>query len=88
MRELIALLIIVALIVEFIWWILGAAALAAVFVVVRSAIRADRAQRAAIAQLDAEIAARAERQHRWVLDGDDRGVYGDYPIADIVGERE
>jgi hypothetical protein len=30
------------------------------------------------------IAARADEQHAWVLAGDDRGVYGNYPPA--VGE--
>lgn len=28
---------------------------------------------------DAELCARADRQHAQVLVGDDRGVYGDYP---------
>jgi hypothetical protein len=37
-----------------------------------------RSQAAALtrAQGDAAIAARADQQHSWVLDGDDRGVYG------------
>lgn len=25
------------------------------------------------------LVARADQQHAWVLSGDDRGVYGDYP---------
>lgn len=25
------------------------------------------------------LVARAEQQHAWVLSGDDRGIYGDYP---------
>ena len=29
----------------------------------------------------AALAARADQQHAWVLAGDDRGVYGDYPPA-------
>jgi hypothetical protein len=35
--------------------------------------RRHRAQRA--------LAARADQQHAWVLDGDDRGLYGRYPPA-------
>jgi hypothetical protein len=27
----------------------------------------------------AALIARADRQHAWVLAGDDRGIYGDYP---------
>lgn len=29
------------------------------------------------------IAARADQQHAWVLDGDDRGTYGDHPPQQI-----
>jgi hypothetical protein len=29
----------------------------------------------------AEIVARADRQHNWVLQGDERGVYGEYPTV-------
>ena len=39
-------------------------------------MRANRAARAAYDAHCAQIAARAEQQHNWVLQGDDRGIYG------------
>jgi hypothetical protein len=36
-------------------------------------------------QRDAELCARADRQHALVLAGDDRGVYGDYPPSARLG---
>jgi hypothetical protein len=30
-----------------------------------------------------ELAARADQQHDWVMEGDERGVYGEYPFAPI-----
>ena len=37
----------------------------------------EQAERSRIA----ELTARAEQQRTWVLEGDDRGVYGEYPTA-------
>ena len=31
----------------------------------------------------AALAAGADQQHAWVLAGDDRGIYGDYPVKQI-----
>jgi hypothetical protein len=31
----------------------------------------------------AELCARANEQHRWVMQGDDWGVFGDYPAASL-----
>jgi hypothetical protein len=76
----------IALIIRLIWWILGAVALVALFYVVRGQLRAARARADADARRAAEIAARAEQQHRWVLRGDERGIYGDYPVADLFRE--
>lgn len=55
--------------------------------VVRAQLRAARAQRDADARRVAELAARAEQQHRWVLRGDERGIYGEYPLASLFRER-
>ena len=33
----------------------------------------------AVTRRNAAIAARADQQHQWVMEGDERGVYGDYP---------
>ena len=63
-------------VVKFIWWIVAGLALVAGFYVVRAILRAERARRAAFGAYCAEIAARADQQHQWVLSGDDRGVYG------------
>ena len=84
LAELIGIFVIIAIIVRFFWWILGALVVTGLFFLVRTLVREDRARRAAVARRHAEIAARAETQHRWVLQGDDRGVYGDYPIPLIV----
>jgi beta-lactamase regulating signal transducer with metallopeptidase domain len=80
-------LILVALIIRLIWWILGAVALVVLFHIVRDQLRAARARAEADARRAAQIAARAEQQHRWVLRGDERGVYGEYPVADLFRER-
>lgn len=71
-----ALLVIIALIIKFFWWIVGALALVALFYIVRAIVREDRKRKAAHARYRAQLAARAEQQHNWVLQGDDRGVYG------------
>jgi ABC-type transport system involved in cytochrome bd biosynthesis fused ATPase/permease subunit len=66
----------VVVLAHFIWWIAAAVALitlAALLLVVwfHSAHRVDvRARRRA------ELAAHAGQQHQWVLQGDERGVYG------------
>lgn len=73
---LIGLLIIVWLIIKLIWWILGAALLFALFYLARVLMRENRKRRNAIAQYRAAIAALADQQHQWVMQGDDRGIYG------------
>jgi hypothetical protein len=72
----IGVLFIVGLIIKFIWWIIGAAALVGLFYLVRAMVRADARRRAAIAQQRNELATRADLQHNWVMQGDDRGIYG------------
>ena len=71
-----ALLVIIALIIKLFWWIVGALALVVLFFVVRAIVRESRNRRAAHVRYCAKLAARAEQQHNWVLQGDDRGVYG------------
>ncbi|HEY2447383.1 MAG TPA: hypothetical protein VGI49_00955 [Mycobacterium sp.] len=78
-------LILIALIVRLIWWILGVTALVVLFYVVRGQMSAALARAEADARRAAQIAARAEQQHRWVLQGDERGVYGEYPVARGIG---
>jgi hypothetical protein len=90
MRTLVSLfgvLMLVALIIKIIWWILGAIVLYVLFWVGRSQLRLARTRREAEARRAAQVAARAEQQHRWVLRGDDRGIYGEYPVADLFSKR-
>lgn len=70
------LVVVVWLIIKLIWWILGAAALLALFYLARVLMRENRKRRNAIAQYRAAIAAQADQQHQWVMQGDDRGIYG------------
>jgi hypothetical protein len=69
-------LLIVAFVLHFIWWIVGAG------VVIAAAWFAVRMRRDWLAAEDAErrrraeIAARADQQLRWMLAGDERGIYG------------
>jgi uncharacterized membrane protein YphA (DoxX/SURF4 family) len=80
-------LLLIGLIVKLIVWILGAIVLYVLFHVARSQLRAAGARTEADARRAAEVAARAEQQHRWVLRGDDRGIYGEYPVADLFSKR-
>jgi hypothetical protein len=72
----IGVLFIVGLIIKFIWWIIGAAVLVGLFYLIRAILRADARQRAVLVQRMNEVAARADQQHNWVMQGDDRGTYG------------
>jgi hypothetical protein len=87
LASLFGILMLIALIIKLIWWILGAIALVGLFCVVRAQLRAARALREADARRFAQLAARAEQQHRWVLRGDERGIYGEYPVADVFRQR-
>ena len=69
-------LFIIAIIIKFIWWILGVVAIVGLFFVVRALVRANRRSADAHARYCAAVAARADQQHNWVLQGDDRGIYG------------
>ena len=73
---LLGVLLIVGLIIKFIWWIIGAAALVGAIYVIRAVVGEKRRQEAVAAQHRAEVAARADQQHSWVMQGDDRGIYG------------
>jgi len=64
------------------WWVLVALAGALVLGRVIGGWLARRDDRAAARRRrDAELCARADRQHAQVLAGDERGVYGGYPAA-------
>ncbi len=71
-----AILVVIALIIKFFWWIVAAAAVVGAFYLGRAILRASDVRRAARDAYCARVAARADQQHSWVLQGDDRGVYG------------
>lgn len=73
---LVLLLLVIGFIIKFFWWILGTAVLAGLFVVGRAIARSYAQQAAQLARHNQAIAARADQQHSWVLQGDDRGIYG------------
>jgi hypothetical protein len=77
----VVLLLVVGFIIKYIWWIVGAAAVAGVayggWVVVRKA-EERRALEAELAEeREFELQRRAERQRRWMLTGDSRAIYGE-----------
>lgn len=69
-------LLIIGIIIKFIWWILGAAALVGLFFLARAIARWYAKRSAEYARYRDALAARADEQHNWVLQGDDRGIYG------------
>lgn len=71
-----AVLVLIYLVIKFIWWIVAAAGVVATFFVVRAIVRETRRRREVQAALRAEISARADQQHNWVMQGDDRGIFG------------
>ena len=94
---LLGVLLLIAVIVKFIWWILGAAALVGLFFLARAVVRSYDKHSAEYARYREAIAARADQQHDWVLRGDDRGVYGPegaalmhylYPARDQVQRQQ
>lgn len=73
---LLGLALIIWVIIKLIWLIAGAAALVGLFFLVRAIMR-DGRRRAELRAADrAAVRFRADQQHRWVLRGDDRGIYG------------
>jgi len=72
---LLGLMLIIWVIVKLIWWIL-AAILVGLYFVVRAIVRESRKRADLKAAHRDALAARADQQHNWVLQGDDRGIYG------------
>ncbi len=77
--QFLATLVIVALFLRFFWYLAAAIGLAVVIWWCARAWRRYQARIQLARQRDAEIAARADRQNLWVEQGDERGVYGQYP---------
>src|SRR4051812_16797224 len=68
--------LVIGVIIKYFWWIAGAAALVGAFFAGRAILRRVEQRRLEAAERDAELARRAEQQHRWTLRGDSRGIYG------------
>lgn len=68
------LLFVLGLIVKFFWWIVAVLAIVAAAYLIRAVLRSNEVAALARRQADAAIVARADQQHSWVLDGDDRRV--------------
>jgi membrane protein implicated in regulation of membrane protease activity len=81
----VALLFAVALAVKLFWYIVGVAA--AIVVVVKAVKWRRRAADERAQRVEAErrrlagLRGRADAQHNWTLQGDERGLYGEYPPA-------
>jgi hypothetical protein len=73
---LLGVLVLIAIVIKFIWWILGAVVLIALFFLGRAIARWYSKRSAEYASYCYELAVRADEQHSWVLRGDDRGIYG------------
>ena len=76
----VGLLFLIGLIVKYIWWIVGAAAVIGVGVGIyyasRAAIRRAEEQQRLAERREEDLRIRADRQRRWTLLGDSRAVYG------------
>jgi hypothetical protein len=74
--QLVGTLLLVGIVLHFIWWIVGAAAIVWAIWYGVKVYRASVAAATAERRRQAEICARADQQHQWVMHGDERGVYG------------
>ena len=63
-------------IIEFFWWFVGAAALVGLFFAGRALLREVARRRELADEREAALRRRADRQHRWLLTNDSRGLYG------------
>lgn len=88
--QLVGTLLLVGLVGAYFWWIAGIVLAVVVWRLAPRGLAAwrrwqstHRAAAAAEADRQAAIVARADEQHNWVMQGDERGMYGRYPPAAI-----
>jgi hypothetical protein len=74
--QFIGVLLLVGFVGAYFWWIAAIAAVVAFAWMAQRAFREIETAEAAAARRRAAMAARADQQHAWVLQGDERGVYG------------
>lgn len=79
MWRVIGILFVVAIIVKY-WWVIALAGVGVIAyrAISREAIREAARSKAEIARI-AAITARADQEHNWIMQGDERGFYGQYP---------
>jgi type II secretory pathway pseudopilin PulG len=83
LAQLFGVLLVVGFVLHYIWWIVAALAVSGLVWMVAKAFREIEAQQMAEARRRAALIRRADQQHRWVLAGDESGIYGAYPPAAI-----
>jgi hypothetical protein len=81
MGPLFGLLLVGGAIIHYFWWLVVAAAALAGWYYWRVFQLACQMTAQAEARRRNEVRARADQQQAWVLAGDDRGLYGEYPPA-------
>lgn len=74
-------LLVVGVVITYFWWIVGAGALVGLYFVGRAVAREVQKRRELAEQKEYELKRRADRQHRWLLTGDSRGIYGQQGAA-------
>lgn len=67
--QFVGVLLLVGFVGAYFWWPVAIAAVAALVWMTQKAFREMKAEEAALVR-------RADQQHAWVLQGDDRGIYG------------
>ena len=83
-RALIVGLLVVGFVVTYWWAILAALAVAVADCLVWCRVMHRGAAVEQTRREHAALAAPADQQHAWVLAGDDRGIYGEYPPKQIA----
>jgi hypothetical protein len=68
--------LIIWIIVKLIWWIVGVAVLVGLSFLVSAIVRESNKRADLRAAHRVAVCIRADQQHNWVLQGDDRGIYG------------
>jgi lysylphosphatidylglycerol synthetase-like protein (DUF2156 family) len=81
LAQFIGVLLLVGFIGAYFWWILAILAVVALVWMAQRAFRDIEPAEVAEARRRAAVVKRADQQHAWVMAGDNRGVYGQYPPA-------
>lgn len=74
---LLGLAFVVGAVIHYFWWIVAALALYAAVKLANEAADRSLAAHTAQAAENARLIAQADRQHGWVCEGDERGIYGE-----------